>query len=78
MAQIIIDIPDASVQRVLDAFAATYGYDPIAFPEHGTRVQFAKRQVAKYIRMVTFTYEQRIAQKQAVESLPPPDEVQAT
>lgn len=54
MAQIVIDIPDQYVTPVLDAFAATYRWSV----ESGlTKSQFAKQQVAKFIKEVYQRYQ---------------------
>lgn len=61
MAQITITIPDAVVERVLDAFAVTYGYE-----DNGeTRAQFAKRQVQEFIRRTVRDREAAIASHEA-------------
>ena len=61
MATISIIIPDEVVQRVLDAFAASYGWAP----EKGTKELFAKEQIAIYIKDVTVGNERRNAGKMA-------------
>lgn len=64
MATITITIPDNQVARVLDAFAARYGWpatvvnaqnQQVANPE--TKAQFARQRVADYVRGVTVAYE---------------------
>jgi hypothetical protein len=52
MAQIQITIPDAVLPRVVDAFAATYGYQPTidGAPNPETKAAFAKRQVIAFIK----------------------------
>jgi hypothetical protein len=62
MASITITIPDAQVQRVLDAFSHRYGYqDQIdGAPNPQTKVQFAKQQVALWIKRETEDYERAI------------------
>jgi hypothetical protein len=54
MAQIVVDVPDAVVPRVLDAFAATYAYNP---GSGLTKAQFAKQRLAAYVKQVTVAYE---------------------
>jgi hypothetical protein len=50
MAEISITIPDNKVQRILDAFADTYGWrDTLGV----TKAQFAKNQLIAYIRNTT-------------------------
>lgn len=59
MAQIVIDIPDAALTRVRDAFAARYGYPPfidgVANPQ--TKAQFAKAQIADFVKQTVSDYE---------------------
>lgn len=59
MAEIKITIPAASLTRVLDAFAGTFGYQTtingVANPE--TKEQFAKRQTLEWVRRVVMSYE---------------------
>jgi hypothetical protein len=60
MAQVIVDVPDAVLPRVLDAFAATFGYQatlPSGAPNPQTRAQFAKQRLAAYVKQVTVAYE---------------------
>lgn len=47
MAQIVITIPDEQVERVLVAFADRRGWSPSTLL---TRAEYARRQVAQYIR----------------------------
>lgn len=49
MAQITLNIPDAVAGRVLDAFAALYGWDPNGSL---TKSQFAKLQIIANIKSV--------------------------
>lgn len=49
MAQIIIDIPDAKAIEIRDAFAFTFGWTAASGL---TKIQFAKLQVAKYIKKI--------------------------
>jgi len=46
MAKIDINIPDAVLPRVLDAFAAAYGYNA---EKDGTKAEFAKAQVVRFV-----------------------------
>lgn len=57
MAQIILNIPDAVVSRVTDAFASLYGYDA----SQGTKATFAKKIVTTYIMDNVKDYESRQA-----------------
>jgi hypothetical protein len=62
MAQITIEIPDAYATRVVEAFAQTYGWTA----DSGlTKTQFAKKQVAEFIKNVFKHYEAHIASNQA-------------
>jgi hypothetical protein len=62
MATISITVPDPVVQRVLDAVAATYGYDP---DTDGTKAQFARAQVAAVVKNVVVSYEAQQAGESA-------------
>lgn len=60
MAQITITIPDAVVQRVLTAMCNTYGYQatlPDGTPNPQTQAQFARAQLAAYVKAVVTAYE---------------------
>lgn len=64
MATINIQIPDAALDRVVNAFAAVHGYQQIlndgtANPE--TKAQFARREMREYIRGVCAEYEGNVA-----------------
>lgn len=51
MATITINIPDAVLQRVLDGYAHTHGYQPTL--ENGTtetKAQFARRKIIEHIK----------------------------
>ena len=74
MAQIAIDIPDAQLNRVVDAFATAYGYqvnipDPAnpgsTIPNPQNKRQFAKAQVARYVKEVVKGVEAESAAKMA-------------
>lgn len=54
MATISITVPDAVVARVLDAIAAQYGYDAT---RDGTKAQFAKAILARFMKEVVVAYE---------------------
>ena len=65
MADITITIPDAVALRVLDAFAFHFGYDPLT---GGTKLQFAKARVMRFIKDVALAYERKIAAENAAAS----------
>jgi len=54
MAQLNITFPDGVANRVLDAFAATFGYDPGLGV---TKAQFAKQQVVEFIKETVKSHE---------------------
>ncbi len=54
MANVTITIPDAVVDRVLDAIAGTYGYNPLL---DGTKAQFGKKQLANFAKRTVRDYE---------------------
>ena len=58
MATVSVTIPDAVLARVLDAFAATYGYDAA---KDGTKAAFAKRQVARFCTETVRRHEAEVA-----------------
>lgn len=58
MAQVTITIPNAVAQRVLDAFAAQYGWTP---GSGQTLDVFFKDQLARYIRAVVVEAESSAA-----------------
>ena len=67
MAQIIVTIPNADLQRVVDAIAGNYGYtdtipDPNnpegpEIPNPETRDQFAQRQTAQFVKQNVISWE---------------------
>lgn len=58
MANITVTIPDDKIQRIIDAFAAEFGWTT----ESGlTKAQFTKQQVIEYIKQVTRNYEANLA-----------------
>ena len=54
MAQMIIQIPDALVNRVIDAVASQYGYKSEV---DGTKAAFAKKVVIDFIKGIVRAYE---------------------
>lgn len=68
MAQITITIPDAVVQRVLDAFAYRFGYDSVPDPKP-TKAAFAKQALVSQIRAVTHDYEKMVAAQAASDTV---------
>lgn len=71
MAQIIINIPDADLPRVLNAFSNEYGYD--RYVEEGGslgKAAFAKSKVVNFIKDVVKVHEHRNAVTAAVSNLP--------
>jgi len=77
MAQFNLTIPDAAVPELLDAFAATYGYqttipNPVpepatpgswtpTIPNPQTKAQFARARVAAYMKDVVRSYRSNTA-----------------
>lgn len=58
MAQITIDIPNDKVNRILDAFAAEFGWTA----DSGvTKAVFTKHQVISYVKQVTKNFEANTA-----------------
>jgi hypothetical protein len=69
MASITITIPDDKAQRVLDAFAGTFGWVDVA--TSGSKAAFAKQKLIDYIRDTTLGYEQ-VQQEATVRAATPP------
>lgn len=68
MAQVVIDVPNAVAQRVLDAVCYLNGYtDQVSDGQGGlvsnpvTKAQFAKQQAAKWLKDNVVAYEANIA-----------------
>lgn len=60
MAQISITIPDLVLPRVLDAMASIYGYQATladGTPNPQTKAQFAKQQVAAFVKRTVAAHE---------------------
>lgn len=64
MAQLTITIPDADLNRILDAFANQFNYNSAT---DGTKAQFARTQVIRFIRTTVKDSEGKAA-KAAVDS----------
>lgn len=67
MAQVVIDIPDGQVNRILDAFATRFGW--VSVQASGAKAAFAKAQVAKWVKEVVKNEEIRQAQLAAGSSV---------
>lgn len=65
MTQITIIIPDDKENRILDAFCTVYKYKP----EMGTKREFVKSVLIKFIKDTIITYEGRIASKTATDTV---------
>lgn len=60
MATISLTIPDAVIQRVLDALGGTYGYKATledGTPNPQTKAQFSKAVVADYVKKIVRQWE---------------------
>lgn len=75
MASITIAVPDAQVQRVLDAFCNTFGYNAAT---DGTKASFVRKQMASYAKEITLAYEANLAVIEAQKAYVPPAPVDAT
>lgn len=67
MANIQITIPDAVINRVLDAFAARFNYDTAKL-ENETKGQFAKRMVGVMVKEIVIEEEQKKAANTAYDA----------
>jgi hypothetical protein len=68
MAQVTLTIPDAVDARVLDGFAASYGYTGEYPPESGaaeTKAGFLKRKLVEFILSGVSDHEANLAASQA-------------
>ena len=65
MAQLTITIPDAQVQRVLDAFEGIYG-EPLPGE---TNQEFARRTIISFVRGVVVRFESGLAEDQAAQDV---------
>lgn len=72
MAQIIMNIPDQYIARILDAFAVVYGYDAA---DGLTKAQFAKSKVRDYIKEIVVRHEGSLARQAANDTVQ--DEIDA-
>jgi hypothetical protein len=66
MAQFGVNIPDEEVDRVLDAFAERYGWDPEG---DQTKQQFAKHQVILFIKDTVKAHEAEVIGRAALDEL---------
>ena len=66
MAQIIIDIPNPVVTRVLDAIASEYNYNA---GTDGTKAAFAKKQVIEFLKRTVKGSEGSVAVKTAADNV---------
>lgn len=65
MANITITIPDAVLQRVLDAVAATRNYNPAT---DGTKAQFARAVLIAWLKGIVVDHEGNVATNNAAAS----------
>lgn len=65
MVQITITIPDNKANRILDALCEVYRYKP----EMGTKQQFVRSTLIKFIKDTMKLYEGRIASKTATDTV---------
>lgn len=66
MAQIVFDIPDDKIPRILDAFADVFGFVP---GQGTTKAQFAKHKIRDYIREIVVRSELAEANKQTAKNI---------
>lgn len=65
MATITINIPDAQVSRVLEAFTEGFGWTAASGM---TKAAFAKAKVAEYVKETTLGYERQKAAAALVDT----------
>ena len=77
-----LTLPDAQVPRIVDAFAAKYGYQATVIDGNGnavanpvSKVAFAKQQLLNYIRDVVISQERSDALATAIHSISAPPDV---
>lgn len=70
-----ITIPDAVAARVIDAIAATKGYDPASGQ---TKAQFAKAHLLRYLKDIVIAYEGQTAARTALANAAATAESQIT
>lgn len=71
MAQVILTYPDAVAQRVVDALCGRFGYQATlqnGLPNPQTRAQFAKLQIANFIKDTVAGWEATIAKESAEQT----------
>lgn len=66
MAQIIFDVPDDKLTRLIDAFAKVYGFVP---GQGVIRAQFAKGKIRDYIKEIMVRAEGLEAQRAALKDV---------
>ena len=71
MAEIVIKIPDAKLNRVVDGVCGNFGYqenvpdpdnDGEVMPNPQTKGQFAKAQIVKYTKDCVRAYEYKVSE----------------
>lgn len=67
MAQIVINIPDQQMNRVINAFCSEFSYQ--ANGGELTKQQFTKKQIRRYIKEVMVSAEIDAARSAAAESI---------
>ena len=75
MAQLIITINDAQAQRVVDAVAGSFGYNPAT---DGTKEQFSKAYIVKTLKAITKNYEANLASSSAASAVQSQPDVDIT
>lgn len=72
MATITFTIPDDQIQRVIDAFCATYDYaDYVKYGGTMTQAQFTKDRIRQWIVGVVRAYEVRQRTAEVDAQVPP-------
>jgi len=64
--EIIITVPDKLADRVEDAYAAVYGYDPA---KDGTKEEFVKEKLIAEIKGIVVRYETDLTKATAEEAI---------
>ena len=74
MAQVTITIPNGQLTRVVDAMCDVYGYTD----GDGPKPAFAQAKLVEHVRNIVRSVEQARQEREALDAITPPTDVDVT